>query len=79
MGINTVEMKGDGFEIFTPKNESVTQETLLAKIDLNKIKEMGYLPEIIVVVTYSDKGVLTLKNTGIFSHSKEIGSLSNRK
>ncbi|MFB8530343.1 PTS glucose transporter subunit IIA [Enterococcus casseliflavus] len=76
MGINTVEMKGDGFEIFTKENELVTQDTLLAEIDINKIKQRGYSSEIIVVITNNEKDFVVLNNIGILPHSKEIGSLS---
>lgn len=76
MGINTVEMKGDGFEIFIKENESVTQNTLLAEIDINKIKERGYSSEIIVVITKNEKDFVMLNNIGALPLSKEIGSLT---
>jgi len=76
MGINTVEMKGEGFEIFIKENELVTQSTLLAEIDINKIKERGYSSEIIVVITRNEKDFVILNNIGSLPHSKEIGSLT---
>lgn len=76
MGINTVEMKGDGFEIFIKENEPVTQNTLLAEIDINKIKERGYSSEIIVVITKNEKDFVMVNNIGALPHSKEIGSLT---
>ncbi|HLQ40885.1 MAG TPA: PTS glucose transporter subunit IIA [Tetragenococcus sp.] len=39
MGIDTVELKGNGFTISVKENDKVTPDTLLAKMDRNLLKE----------------------------------------
>lgn len=51
IGIDTVEMNGDGFESFVKVNEHVEAGELLVKIDLEKIKEGGYESDIMMIIT----------------------------
>ena len=39
MGIDTVELQGNGYNILVEENERVTKNTLLAEIDLSLLKE----------------------------------------
>lgn len=51
IGIDTVEMNGDGFECFVKVNQHVETGELLVKIDLEKIKESGYESDIMMIIT----------------------------
>ncbi|KRL01060.1 sucrose-specific PTS transporter subunit IIBC [Liquorilactobacillus capillatus] len=51
IGIDTVELKGKYFESFVKQGQHITQGNPLGKFELEKIKEKGYDPTIIVVVT----------------------------
>jgi len=54
MGIDTVQLKGQGFEIFVSEGEQFQKGKLLAKMDLHYLKEAGYSAMTPVVVTNSD-------------------------
>ena len=51
IGINTVRMKGEGFEPKVAKGDVVSIGTPLAEVDLDKIKEAGYDNTVVVTVT----------------------------
>lgn len=53
IGMDTVEMKGEGFEVFVKQDDKVKKGDLLVKFDIEKIKEAGYLVVTPVVVTNS--------------------------
>ncbi|MGV3465713.1 MAG: PTS sugar transporter subunit IIA [Heyndrickxia sp.] len=42
MGLDTVNLKGEGFDIKVSDGEKITKGSLLANFDLNKVKESGY-------------------------------------
>lgn len=54
MGLDTVELKGEGFEVFVKEGEQVTPQTKIAQMDLAAIKAAGKATTIIVVVTNMD-------------------------
>ncbi len=55
IGIDTVAMKGEGFESKVSKGEAVEAGQPLAVVDFDKVKEAGYDPTVIVVVTNTKK------------------------
>ena len=55
VGIDTVEMKGDGFKSHVKEGQAVKKGDLLLTIDLEKIKAAGHPATIMVAVTNSDE------------------------
>ncbi len=55
VGIDTVELKGEGFSPQVTENQRIKKGELLAHVDLKLIKERGYNTEFIVVITNSEK------------------------
>jgi len=53
MGINTVELKGIPFEVKVKKGDKITAGQLLAVVDWQKIKDAGYDPTTMMIVTNS--------------------------
>ncbi|MFD2307175.1 beta-glucoside-specific PTS transporter subunit IIABC [Enterococcus termitis] len=54
IGIDTVELEGQGFTPLVEKGQSVVQGEKLLEVDLAKVKAAGYSTETIVVVTNTD-------------------------
>lgn len=54
IGINTVEMNGDGFESFVQQGERVKAGQLLVRFDSEKIKERGFSTQTMIIVTNSN-------------------------
>ncbi len=54
VGIDTVEMKGDGFKSHIKEGQNVKKGDLLLTMDLEKIKAAGHSATIMVIVTNSD-------------------------
>ena len=54
VGINTVAMNGDGFELFCAEGDKVKAGQKLIKFDIDKIKKAGYSTTTAVLVTNSD-------------------------
>ena len=54
VGVDTVEMKGDGFESKVKLGSKVTKGQLLLTMDLDKIKAAGHPVVVITVVTNTD-------------------------
>jgi PTS system sucrose-specific IIC component len=54
VGIDTVEMKGDGFRSHVKEGQTVRKGDLLLTMDLEKIKAAGHPSTIMVAVTNSD-------------------------
>ena len=61
MGIDTVSLQGTGFDLQVKEGDAVTNETLLAKMDLAAIKASGKATTVIVVFTNGQEKELTLK------------------
>ncbi len=64
IGIDTVEMNGDGFEAFVKQGDKVKQGQVLIQFDLTKIKKLGYEPDTMVIMTNS-KQYSSLKITSL--------------
>lgn len=54
VGVDTVEMKGEGFQPMVKTGQNVKKGDLLLTMDLNKINNAGYPATVIVAVTNSD-------------------------
>lgn len=51
IGIDTVEMQGDGFEYLVTEGQKVSAGTPLIRFDRQKIKEAGHPDTIVCVIT----------------------------
>lgn len=51
VGIDTVNMKGEGFEYFVENGQRIKQGEKLIKFDREKIKEAGYKDTVVCVIT----------------------------
>lgn len=51
IGMNTVELKGEGFEVFVEEGDKVKAGDKLVKVDLNLLKQRGYPTETPIVIT----------------------------
>ena len=66
IGINTVQLNGEGFTAHIKQGDRIKQGQLLVEFDMNKIKEAGYSLETPVLVTnYAD--LKEVKNTNASS------------
>lgn len=66
IGINTVQLNGEGFTAHIKQGDQIKQGQLLVEFDMNKIKETGYSLETPVLVTnYAD--LKEVKNTSASS------------
>ena len=54
VGVDTVEMKGDGFEDFVKEGDKVTKGQKLMKFDRAKIKAAGHPDTVVLLLTNSD-------------------------
>lgn len=55
MGLDTVELKGEPFTVRVSVGDEVTPETLVAEMDLMKVKAAGKETDVVVVMTNSEK------------------------
>lgn len=53
VGIDTVNMKGEGFQLFVKMGDTVKAGQKLLTFDINKIREAGYSPVTAVLVANS--------------------------
>ncbi|MGX7071982.1 PTS sugar transporter subunit IIA [Helcococcus kunzii] len=73
IGMNTVELKGAGFEVFVEQGQKVKAGDKLVKVDLDLLKEKGYPIETPVVVTNMDDIKSLSKQSGnVTAGSDEI-------
>lgn len=54
VGVDTVDMQGEGFAASCAQGNTVTKGQLLLTADIGKIREAGYCATVITVVTNSD-------------------------
>lgn len=55
MGLDTVELKGEPFTVHVKVGQIVTPQTLLAEMDIAKVKAAGKETDIVVVMTNNEK------------------------
>ena len=74
MGIDTVELKGEGFELFVEEGQDIKAGNKLAEMNLASIKEAGKDTAIMVVFTnLTDKQTFELTQTDNVTKSSVIG------
>ena len=71
IGIDTVAMKGDGFEYLVKEGQKVSAGTPLIKFDKKKISEAGYVDTIICVIAEPGNMENIVFMTGIYAIGKE--------
>lgn len=71
IGIDTVAMKGDGFEYLVKEGQKVSAGTPLIKFDKKKISEVGYVDTIICVIAEPGNMENIVFMTGIYAIEKE--------
>lgn len=71
IGIDTVEMKGEGFELFVSQGDFVKKGTLLVRFDLEKIVQAGHPVTTPIVITNSKNflDVVEVKGPEIIAQS----------
>lgn len=55
IGIDTVQMAGQGFESFVKEGDSVKKGDLLLQFDIEKIEKAGFYSDVLVVITNSSE------------------------
>lgn len=75
VGVDTVKMNGDGFEIFAKANEKVKKGQKLLSFDKEKIKKAGYSDTVAVIVANTDDYEKIQVNTGRSSVGEVLLSL----
>lgn len=77
MGIDTVALNGQGFEVFVKEGDKVSVETKLAQMDLAYIRNQGKETMIIVVITNMDR-VLSFSGMRDLEGQHPAGTLLER-
>ena len=54
VGVDTVKMQGEGFEVFVSEGDEVKAGERLMTFQIDKIKEAGYSPTTAVLLNNSD-------------------------
>lgn len=74
MGLDTVELAGEPFDVKVSEGDNVTMNTLIATMDLDAVVSAGKKTDIIVALTNVDKApLMTLNKTNTVTHSEVIG------
>ena len=76
VGIDTVNMHGDGFEYFVKEGETVKAGAPLIRFDREKIKKAGYTDVTVFVVTEEGNASDIKMHTGMKAAAKETEILS---
>lgn len=75
MGLDTVELNGEPFDLAVNVGDTLTKDTLIAHMDLNAINLAGKQTDIVVALTNMDKAPhIALSKTGSVTHSDTIGN-----
>lgn len=76
VGVDTVNMKGDGFELYVKEGEKVKAGQKLIAFDMDKIHQAGYSSTTAVLLTNSDDyGNFTVRKTGKIERMEELMSI----
>ena len=63
IGIDTVNMEGKGFEVLVQEQEQVAKGDLLVRFDIDKIKDAGFDPTTMIIITNPKNVKIELTNT----------------
>ncbi|MDT2738841.1 PTS glucose transporter subunit IIA [Enterococcus canintestini] len=74
IGIDTVELNGDGFKIFVEEGAKVSQNTKIAEVNFEYLKTQEKDTDVMVIFTNLDKKKLSL-TTGNYNYGQEIGNI----
>ena len=69
VGIDTVKLNGEGFEVYVSKNQSVKKGDLIAKVDLDVLRNKGYNLHTPVIITNMSE----IKNLSTINEPVEAG------
>lgn len=73
VGVDTVKMQGEGFEVFVSEGDEVKAGQKLMTFQIDKIKEAGYSPTTAVLLNNSDDyGNFKVIKTGITQKSEPV-------
>ncbi|CAJ1180337.1 PTS system glucose-specific EIIA component [Companilactobacillus paralimentarius] len=76
LGIDTVELNGEGFDIKVSKNDAVDENTLLGNVDFDFIEKKGKKTDVIFVCTnLKDSQKIALEDKNKIEHSNIIGRI----
>lgn len=78
MGIDTVKLNGEGFQVFVKEGDTVIKGQLLAKMDLSFLHQKEMNTEISVVVSNSAQyASVRMIKTGNCKANEEVLEVSN--
>ena len=73
VGVDTVKMNGDGFEVFVSEGQEVKAGAKMMNFSIDKIKKAGYSSTVVVLVANSeDSGKFEVEKTGKVSKMDKI-------
>lgn len=64
MGLDTVDLKGAPFKIYVSKNQSISENDLMAEMDLEILKEKNKDNTVVVVIPDVKKGSVSSSSNG---------------
>lgn len=76
IGIDTVELKGEPFNLFVKEGEYVDKHTLLANVNLSLLKEKNKQSDILVIITSDNYKKLDLIASNVVSHDTHVARLT---
>ena len=77
MGIDTVALNGQGFDVLVKVGDKVTSQTQIAKMDLSFIRTQGKETMVIVLVTNMDR-VAEIKAEKVLDGQHQPGDMLER-
>lgn len=78
MGLDTVKLNGKPFDIFVKEGQELMPDTLIAKVDLEQLKESEKDNAMVVVITNMDKVKnYSLSVTGETTAKTKVGSVTS--
>ena len=78
IGIDTVNLKGEPFEVFVKAGDIVDNNTLLATVNLNVLEEKEIISDVLVIITSDSYKNLEMFQYGQVEAGHIIGSLHLR-
>ncbi|BAL61760.1 beta-glucoside-specific PTS transporter subunit IIABC [Melissococcus plutonius] len=80
LGMNTVKLKGEGFEVLTQQGAQVKKGDLLVKFDIGKIKAAGYsiITPIVITNTSNYAKIMVIDQQKI-AHGEELLTIISKK